>query len=630
MSQVKNVCNISIVIPCYPPDIESLFINSISSLEHSTIFPYEVIIALSETDESQAQELEQRIKKTTRLNISILATTEKQYAGENRNRGALAAKSDTIMFFDADDEAHPQKIEITKIIFDLYKPKMMTHHFLWASRKFEQYDTNCLNIIKPETIYEYTLGKKSDSQWIFSDRYATDKWGGNEVHPHHGHVAIDKSVILQVQYSADPRGQDAKFCVDVLKTFKNTIDIKANLVNYIMYPEKPVAKAVIRWWEPGFKIEVKQVINTDKKKRAILVLDSMPKEAYDNYAKLTSQFSKSEPNEVWSVYPVMGKKYTANDQLIRKSSIIEPFFVYNYLRKKNIPYRIWYNNALFIYNDSLFRITNSSVYEEDLDKLYLSCLRETWGHPFFGFLEVLISRAGGKVAKPNPRTMYNAGCMNKLYALKELYSRRADFIGDFAIPYNLNRAQYEIFLTFLKERMGNELVIKVDCVQEGKGVTFKSLEKSLYLPQLTKLLDKHKRKSSEIFIAPALKIKKEYRCYFSKGDENKIYSIKQRVNKGNTEDYFKHDNIQIYKNIEVKWLEVDDQSEEFEKASNIAKEMIPLMTYTSGSLEFAITEEDKIVFFEVNQMAGPLPFVGKDLDNMNDYYSAIFDQMFEG
>lgn len=57
--------------------------------------------------------------------------------------------------------------------------------------------------------------------------------------------------------------------------------------------------------------------------------------------------------------------------------------------------------------------------------------------------------------------------------------------------------------------------------------------------------------------------------------------------------------------------------------------MIKLMDYDTGCIEFAITKDDKIVFFEVNQMAGPLPFEGEDTVNMNNFYLSIFDEMIK-
>ena len=89
------------------------------------------------------------------------------------------------------------------------------------------------------------------------------------------------------------------------------------------------------------------------------------------------------------------------------------------------------------------------------------------------------------------------------------------------------------------------------------------------------------------------------------------------------------DAIQIYKNISVKWHEVKYNSDIFKFGEKITKEMLEFMSYDTGCLEFAQTNDNKIVFFEVNQMAGPLPFEGEDTLNMTKYYFIIFDEMFK-
>jgi hypothetical protein len=57
--------------------------------------------------------------------------------------------------------------------------------------------------------------------------------------------------------------------------------------------------------------------------------------------------------------------------------------------------------------------------------------------------------------------------------------------------------------------------------------------------------------------------------------------------------------------------------------------MLDYLSFDTGCLEFAQTTNGEIVFFEINQMAGPLPFAGEDTKNMTKYYHAIFDNMFK-
>ena len=354
----------------------------------------------------------------------------------------------------------------------------------------------------------------------------------------------------------------------------------------------------------------------------------MPRETYDKFTNF-SQLQNKSPDEIWKHYPSTGlNNYDANTMVL-EASIIETYLLINYLKEHNIKARLWHNNPLFIHNDKLFRINGKEIVEEKLENVYFVSLREALSHPFFRLLKIILEKKDGALVKPNMQTMQNVGCMNKLYAIRELYEVREKYLGDIIVPFNLTTRDHEVFITYVKENFGEQIVLKKDCVQEGKGVIFKDLSRKNQMQSISKILDTHKTKDRELIISPAYKIKREYRCYFTQHkNKTEIYSIKQRVNSQDI-DVFDKDDITIYKNIAVKWHEVKTDSEVFELGVNLTKEMLKYLSYDTGCLEFAQTESGKIIFFEVNQMAGPLPFAGEDTKNMTNYYKNIFDEMFK-
>lgn len=364
-------------------------------------------------------------------------------------------------------------------------------------------------------------------------------------------------------------------------------------------------------------------------KKAVISLDIMPKETYDKFMRFTHlQFKPAD--EVWSYYPKTGKGNYNPGTMFNEASIVETFLILDYIRDKEIKPTFWYNSSLFIFNESLYSIVGGGkeIVEVDLsDTIYIS-LREAFSHPFFGILEQLLHSKGGKLAKPNMQTMENTGCMNKFYALRELYKYREKYIGDFILPYNIKHNEIPLFTQFIKDKMGQKVVFKYDCIQEGKGVIFKDLSKAGAENEIAVIMRHNKVKGKELLITPAYEIEREYRCYFTNhGKYRNVYSIKQRVNSEDIDVYTK-DNIQIYKNISVKWHEVNTDSDVFEFGSKLTKEMLKYMSYDTGCLEFAKTKDGKVVFFEVNQMAGPLPFEGEDTQNMTKFYTSIFDDLF--
>ncbi|MCW8895396.1 MAG: hypothetical protein OQK48_08225 [Sulfurimonas sp.] len=365
-----------------------------------------------------------------------------------------------------------------------------------------------------------------------------------------------------------------------------------------------------------------------KIREAIISLDIMPKETYEKFNKF-SKLQNASADEIWKHYPSTGLNNYDKNTMVLEASIIETYLLINYLRDNNIRPRLWHNNPLFIHNEKLLRIKGEEIIEEPLENLYFVSIREALSHPFFRILKIILQQKGGDLVKPNIQTMENAGCMNKFYAKRELYNQREKYLGDVIIPFNITTRDHHTFMKYVKEHLGNKIVLKKDCVQEGKGVIFKDLSRENQMESISKILNSHKTKDREVLISSAYEIEREYRCYFTQHDDVKtVYSIKQRVNSENI-DVYNQDDITIYKNIDVKWHEVKTNTDIFKFGSQLTKEMLDSLSFDTGCLEFAKTTDGKIVFFEVNQMAGPLPFAGEDTENMTKYYYSIFDNMFK-
>jgi len=354
----------------------------------------------------------------------------------------------------------------------------------------------------------------------------------------------------------------------------------------------------------------------------------MPKETYAKFSKF-SKLQSASAEQIWQHYPSTGANNYNPNNMVLEASIIETYLLLNYLRENKIKARLWHNNPLFIHNDKLLRIKGDEIIEENLDNIYFVSMREALSHPFFRILQIILKNKGGDLVKPNMQTMQNTGCMNKLYALRELYHKREEYLGDIIIPFNITTRDYEVFMKYVNKKFGSKIVLKKDCVQEGKGVIFKDLSRPNQMQSIAKILNAHKVKDREIIISPAYEIQREYRCYFTQHtNKTTVFSIKQRVNSEDI-DVFDKEDITIYKNIAVKWHEVKTDSDIFKFGVDLTKKMLEDLSYDTGCLEFAQTTDDRIIFFEVNQMAGPLPFAGEDTLNMTNYYHSIFDNMFK-
>ena len=96
--------------------------------------------------------------------------------------------------------------------------------------------------------------------------------------------------------------------------------------------------------------------------------------------------------------------------------------------------------------------------------------------------------------------MRNTGCMNKFYALRELYAERRRFIHDITIPLNLQPPHYPAFLNFLRLQLGPRVVFKFDCQQEGRGVVFRDLAETGALERVTPLLERARTRGRDLHL----------------------------------------------------------------------------------------------------------------------------------
>ena len=203
--------NISLIVTTYPPHFKYI-IDLIKNIEQFTLLPTEVIIAVSEYNNTFPT------INSSILNIKLLNTTIKQNAAQNRNRAVEVALYDYICIVDGDDLVHLKKLEM------------------------------CSNIIKnnPEVILLLHNYDMFEQQWDFNKDIDESNIKLHEcfinptctnlmTHPKelaitHGHAFFKKNIV---RYREDTwPGEDGLFCQDVLRMFKNVYMIDLPLIGY--------------------------------------------------------------------------------------------------------------------------------------------------------------------------------------------------------------------------------------------------------------------------------------------------------------------------------------------------------------------------------------------------------------
>jgi glycosyltransferase involved in cell wall biosynthesis len=182
---------------------------------NSTVLPSEIIIAASEIN--NVDYLYNDFENIcSNVKLIIFGTVDKCYSGINRNRGFTKCSNDIIIFIDADDIIHPQKIEIVQKCFKLFP--------------------DCKQIL-----HQYDISEKILKLVFNTDELPIFKYQGNFTKTDtenkmknitRGHVTIHRSVFNKIIYGNLIQGQDSVFTKKVHNIFNESYFLPLRLIIY--------------------------------------------------------------------------------------------------------------------------------------------------------------------------------------------------------------------------------------------------------------------------------------------------------------------------------------------------------------------------------------------------------------
>ncbi|NDK08140.1 hypothetical protein EOM39_02735 [Candidatus Gracilibacteria bacterium] len=285
------------------------------------------------------------------------------------------------------------------------------------------------------------------------------------------------------------------------------------------------------------------------------------------------------------------------------------------------------NPSLFIFNEDLYKISNNSIIKMKTENVgFFSVRGYNWDHPFFYLLKDIINRKGGILTKTNyQKSVFTDN--GKFRSIGALYKKRNFFLGDIIIPHDIKSYEYNLFKDFVKENIGQKVVIKRNFGEYGKEVYMLDLKDYTEFQEkkLTDNLDSHLLKTKEIYITAYKKFKNEYRVYFTNFNKKpKIYSIKMKHLKWDEKEIFNEYNF--YYKGKFTWSDMTNKQmkNDGKYIVNISKKYVKNLDYTAGVLEFGEISDGSLMLFEVNHMGASLFTTKEDSDNMGKYYKEIF------
>jgi hypothetical protein len=207
----------SVVIPCAHKHSVRLA-ELLEHLDRQTRKADEIIVALSGCD---APPLPNHVR--------LLHSAEPCTAGKNRNRASEAATGDVLVYQDADDLPHPQRVEIVLALFERYEIEHLMHGYIYTmghtwsiGHPGEPSAHRPLPIVMPPLSIEEATEKSSYRSEPLHTTIVTS-----------GEVCVMRSTWEKVRWpERRMTGEDYEFNQAIFKTFKRTVTTNVPLIVY--------------------------------------------------------------------------------------------------------------------------------------------------------------------------------------------------------------------------------------------------------------------------------------------------------------------------------------------------------------------------------------------------------------
>lgn len=188
---------VSVVVPCAHTHVHHLRA-LLANLRAQSRQPDQIVFAVSGCEASEVP----------RLDGEIVHSREPHTAGSNRNRGLAAARGDILIYQDADDLPHPQRVEIIAFLFERYRIDHLMHLF---DRSEDQRETFSFKRAVRRTAYRTAIPPNVAN----------------------GNPAVARSLLSSVRWPEySHRGEDVEFNTSAYACTKQTAVVTLPLLTY--------------------------------------------------------------------------------------------------------------------------------------------------------------------------------------------------------------------------------------------------------------------------------------------------------------------------------------------------------------------------------------------------------------
>jgi hypothetical protein len=216
----------TVAIPCAWYHVRYLDA-ALSKIAAGTELPDEVVIVISPVephkDLQQIHTLWQKFREYFHLIIEFCE--HPMDAARARHALTTSLTGDVIIYHDADDTQHPQRVEIVKRFFDEYDIMHLCHSY----KTFSEGEAGKIRYDDIKVTPSHILYER-----FFVRGNMPKAFRHGPVRIHAGALCIRREVLQKVLWSDMKTGvgEDAEFCLKVLEVFNKTILVDAPILNY--------------------------------------------------------------------------------------------------------------------------------------------------------------------------------------------------------------------------------------------------------------------------------------------------------------------------------------------------------------------------------------------------------------
>ncbi len=199
---------IGVAIPCYHGHIQHLKY-TLDSIENQTRKPDMVVVSCSGVSSTPYNQSDYTFP------VQFITTENKQSASKNRNVAASYLDTDIISFFDADDQMHPQRLEVIERAFKENDIVLFLHNFIR-----EPTTPHVLYDISSTT---FDIGKIGIHSWGFGALHLDNPLFNNStLDIHNGHSSVTRTLFDTIKFNESPScygKEDSVFTADIIRAY---------------------------------------------------------------------------------------------------------------------------------------------------------------------------------------------------------------------------------------------------------------------------------------------------------------------------------------------------------------------------------------------------------------------------